>query len=102
MKQKISQKLKIQPLSDWLFIKWEKQKESKSGVVVADISKSKPAIATVLSIGPGKIDRHGNFIKTSLKVNDKIVIDPFLPQVIKIGGEDYWVIRESDIYAKIN
>ena len=95
-------KLKLQPLSDFIFLKWEKQKETKKGVLLSDTSKSKPAIAIVTAIGQGRLDRHGNFIKTILKPGDKVVVDPFIPQLIKIEGEELWVVRESEIFAKIN
>ena len=98
----MNKKLSIQPLADFLFLKWEKQKETKRGVILSDTSKSKPAIATVVAVGPGKIDRHGNYVKTSLKPGDKVVVDPFIPQPIKIEGEELWVAREGEIYAKIN
>ena len=97
----MNKKLTIQPLSDFLFLKWTKQRETEKGIILSDTSKTRPAIAEVLAVGPGKIDRHGSYIKTSLRPGDKVVVDPFLPQPIKVEGEELWVIRESDIYAKI-
>jgi len=98
----MSEKQSIHPLSDFLFLRWEKQKETKRGVLLSDTSKSRPAIATVISVGPGKLDRNGNYIKTQLKPGDKVVVDPFIPQSIKIDGEELWVARESEILGKIN
>ena len=98
----MNKKLSIQPLNDIVFLKREKQKETAKGVILSDTSKSKPAIAIVIAIGPGRLDRHGNYIKTFLKPKDKVVVDPFIPQPIKIEGEELWVARESEIYAKIN
>jgi len=98
----MSKKLSIQPLADFLFLRWEKQRETKKGVILSDTSKSKPAIAIVVAIGPGKLDRHGNYIKTQLKPKDKVVVDPFIPQLIKVEGEEYWVVEENKIFAKIN
>jgi len=93
---------KLTPLSDFIFLRWEKEKETKKGVILSDTSKSKPAIATVIAVGQGKLDRHGNYIKSLLKPGNKVVVDPFIPQPIKIDGEEFWVSRESDIYGKIN
>lgn len=95
-------KLSIQPLSDFLFLRWERQKQTKAGVILSDTSKSKPAIATVVAIGPGRLDRHGNYIKTILRSGDKVVVDPFIPQPIKIEGEELWVVKESEIFGKLN
>lgn len=98
----MSKKLSIQPLADFLFLRWEKQKETKKGVILSDTSRSKPAIAMVVAVGPGKLDRHGNYIKMLLKPGDKVVVDPFIPQAIKVEGEELWVAREGEIFAKIN
>lgn len=94
-------KTSIQPLSDFIFLQWEKEKETKKGVILSDTSKSKPAIATVIAVGPGKLDRHGNYIKSTLKPGDKVVVDPFIPQLVKIEGEEFWVVKENEIFAKI-
>jgi len=102
MKEKKQQKLLIQPFSDYLFLKTEKIEKSKGGVILSDTHRSKPSIMTVLAVGPGKLDRNGNYIKSLLRFGDKIVIDPFLPQSIKIDGEEYMIARESDIYGKLN
>ncbi|MDP3143565.1 MAG: co-chaperone GroES, partial [Candidatus Omnitrophota bacterium] len=77
-------KASLQPLGDFLFLQWDRERETKSGVILSDTSRSKPAVAKVVAIGPGRMDRTGNFVKTSLKVGDKVVVDPFVPQVIKI------------------
>jgi len=95
-------KNKITPLSDFVFLRWAREKETKRGVILSDTSKSRPAIAEVIAIGPGKLDKNGNYIKTQLKVGDRVVVDPFIPQLIKIEGEELWVAREGEIFAKIN
>ena len=92
----------LEPLSNFVFLKWEKKKESKSGIVLSDVSKTKPSKAKVVAVGPGEINRKGDFKKMSLKVGDMVLVDPFIPQMIKIEDEEYWIARESDIYAKIN
>jgi len=94
--------LKIKPLNDFVFLLWEKKKESKSGIVLADVSKSRPSKAKVIAVGPGEIDKSGKFRKVNLKVGDIIILDPFIPQSIKVDGEEYLVCRERDIFAKIS
>lgn len=95
------EKLKLQPLSDFVFLKWEKKKETKSGIVLSDVSKNKPSKAKVVEVGPGKLDKNGNFIKTSLKPGDMVLVSPFVPEAIKVEDEEFWVVRQNDIYAKI-
>ena len=95
-------KLKLQPLSDFIFLKWDKEKETKSGIIVSDISKTKPSRAKVVAVGPGIFDKHGNYIKVLLKIGDKVLVDPFIPQAIKVEDEEFWVVRANEIFAKIN
>lgn len=95
-------KQSIQPLNDFVFLSWEKQKETDKGIILSDTSKSNPAIAIVIAVGPGKMDKNGNFIKITLKPKDKVIVDPFIPQPVKIMGEEFWVVRESEIFGKLN
>ncbi len=93
--------MKLQPLNDNIFLGYPKEKETKSGILLSDVSKHKPAKAKVLAVGPGRLDRFGTFMKTTLKVGDTIIIDPFLPREIKVDDKDYLVIRESEVFAKL-
>lgn len=95
------QKIKIEPFSDFVFLKFFKEQKSKSGIILSDVNKSKPVKAEVLSAGPGRLDRHGNFVKTTVKAGDIVLIDPFLPREIKVESEDFLVMRESEIFAKL-
>lgn len=91
----------IQPLGNYIFLKFDKKKKSKSGVVLSDVSKEKPAKAVVIAVGEGIMDRHGNMIKTKLKKGDEVIIDPFLPREVKVDGMEYLIMKESEIFAKI-
>jgi len=90
----------IEPLSDYIFLEFEKKKETKGGVVLSDVSKNKPAKAKVLAVGPGRLDRHGNFIKPKVKEGDIVIIDPFLPRGIQVDGKEYLVVRAGEVFAK--
>ncbi len=94
--------MKLEPLSDFVFLTYEKQKKTSKGVLLSDVSKNKPATAKVISVGPGRLDRHGNFVNMSLKKGDIIAIDPFLPREVNIEGKDYLVMRESEVFCVIN
>ena len=94
--------MKLNPLSDFIFLEYLKEKETKSGILLSDVSKHKPAKAKVLAVGPGRIDRFGTFIKTTLKAGDTIVIDPFLPREVQVDGIDYLIVKELEVFAKLN
>lgn len=91
----------MQPLNDNVFLKYEKKDKTKKGVVLADTSKLKPATAKVVAVGPGRLDKFGNFVKTEIKKGDTIVVDPFIVQAIKVGDEEYLTCRASEILAKL-
>jgi len=91
----------MKPLNDNVFLEFEKIKKTKSGVVLADTSKKKPATAKVIAVGPGKLDRFGNFVKPEIKKGDMIVVDPFIPQGVKVGDKEYLVCKTSEILAKL-
>lgn len=91
----------IEPLSNFIFLIFKKEEKTKKGILVADVSKSKPAIAEVVAVGPGRLDRSGNLIKTTLKKGDLVAIDPFLPRQIKIEDKEYLILREDEIYARL-
>lgn len=91
----------MQLLSDYVFLEFHKEEQTKKGIILADVSKSKPAMAKVIAVGPGRLDRHGNFVKTTLQVGDTVVFDPFLPRQIRVEDKEYLVMREGEIFAKI-
>ena len=91
--------MKIQPLSDFVFLRYKKQ-EKKSGVILSDVSKNKPAEAEVVAVGKGRLDKSGNLVKTILKKGDIIIIDSFLVQEIEINNEKYFILREGEVFGK--
>lgn len=86
---------KIEPLPGYVFMKLEQEKKTKSGIIISDVGKSKPMTAKVVAVGE-KVD-----IKSILRPGDRVAVDPFLLQLIKIDGEEFWVCEERDIFAKI-
>lgn len=93
--------MKLEPLSDFVFLIFKKKKKTKTGVILSDASKDKPVTAEVIAVGPGRLDRHGNLIKTTLKKGDIVVIDPFSSREIKVDEKEYLILRESEIFSKI-
>jgi len=90
----------IQPLSNFVFLEYEKQEE-QDGILISEVSNFKPATAKVVAVGPGKMDRFGNFIASTIKTGDRVAVDPFIVREVKIEGVDYLVVREDEIFAKL-
>ena len=91
----------IKPLADRVLIKMEEAEETtKSGIVLAGSAKEKPQIADVIAVGPGGIV-DGNEIKMYLKKGDRVITSKYSGTEIKLDGEDYIIVRQSDILAVV-
>ena len=94
--------LKIEPLGDRVVIKPMKEEEkTKGGIILPDTAKEKPQRGTVEAVGPGKMDDKGTRIPLDLKKGDKVIYQKYTGTEIKENEEDYLILRESDIIAKI-
>jgi len=94
--------MNLKPLHDHVIVRPIKEDEAtKSGIVLPDtISKEKPEKGEVLAIGPGKYE-NGQLLPMTVKVGDKVMFKKYSPDEIKVDGEEYLVISESDIIATI-
>lgn len=89
----------IKPLADRVLIKMIQEEETtKSGIILASGAKEKPQIAEVLEVGPGeKID--GKVEEMYVKKGDKIIVSKYAGTEVKYEGEDYIIVKQSDILA---
>lgn len=91
--------MSIKPLADRVLIKMEEAKETtKSGIVLASSAKEKPLIASVVAVGPGGIV-DGKEVKMDVKVGDKVITSKYAGTEIKYEGEEYTIVKQSDILA---
>ena len=92
----------LQPLGDRLIIELLEEEEStSSGIVLPDTAKEKPQRGRVLAVGPGTRDEDGNFVGMEVAAGDEVVFSKYGGTEIKIGADDYLILRESDILAKV-
>lgn len=89
----------IKPLCDKVLIKMcEGEDKTKSGIILSANSKEKPQIAEVIAVGPGgKVD--GEEIEMHVKEKDKVIVSKYAGTEIKYEGEDYIIVKQSDILA---
>ena len=89
----------IKPLSDRVLIKMKESEETtKSGIILSAASKEKPQIAEVIAIGPGgNVD--GNNIEMYVKTGDKVIVSKYAGTEVKHEGEEYLIVKQSDILA---
>lgn len=93
--------MKLKPLADRVVIKMlEAEETTKSGIILTGAAKEKPQIAEVVEVGPGgNVD--GKDVVMTVKVGDKVITSKYSGTEIKLDGEEYIVIRQSDILATV-
>ena len=91
----------VKPLSDRVLIKMEEAEEAtKSGIVLAGSAKEKPQIADVIAVGPGGVV-DGKDVVMNVKVGDRVITSKYSGTEVKIDGEEYTIVRQSDILAVV-
>lgn len=94
--------MNIKPLADRVVIKMvESEETTKSGIVLPGTAKEKPQYAEVMAVGPGGVV-DGKEIKMEVSVGDKVIISKYSGTEVKLDGEEYTILRQSDILAKID
>jgi len=93
--------MKIQPLSDHVFVEFAKEEaKTKSGIVLPDTAdKERPMRGKVVAVGPGKMGENGEVIPMSVKKGDTILFTKYAPNEVKVDQKEYLVVREGEILA---
>jgi chaperonin GroES len=90
--------VKLRPLGDRVVVKaTSRETVTKSGIVLPDTAKEKPQEGEILAIGPGKVLDNGKRVTLEVKVGQKILFAKYGGTEVKIDGEEYLILRESDI-----
>lgn len=100
-KEQIS--VKFSPLGDRIVVKPSEGEEiTKGGIVLPDTAKEKPQEGKVVAIGPGRFNDEGNRIPMELSVGNRVIYSKFAGTEYKAAGDDYLVLRESDVLVKLD
>lgn len=92
----------IKPLADRVLVKPEPAEEkTSSGIIIPDTAKEKPQKGTIVAAGPGKVE-NGTKIDMSVKKGDKILYGKYSGTEITLDGEEYLIMRESDILGIVS
>src|SRR3989337_278780 len=95
-------KLKINPLADRVVVKpAEAEEKTKGGIILPDTAKEKPVEGTIVAAGPGKVSDNGELVKMTVKVGDKVLYGKYSGTEVTIDGEEYLIMRESDISTTV-
>ena len=92
--------MKVKPLSDRVVIEpLEAEEKTTGGIYLPDTAKEKPQMGKVVAAGPGKVADSGQLIKPEVKVGDTVLYGKYSGTDITVEGNDYLIVRESDILA---
>ena len=76
----------------------EAEETTKSGIILASSAQEKPQIAEVIEVGPG-IELDGEKVKMQVKKGDKVITSKYSGTEVKYEGEEYIIVKQSDILA---
>lgn len=95
-------KLNLRPLDDRVVVKpLEAEETTAGGILLPDSAKEKPQRGKVVAVGPGKLLDSGNRGQLSVSVGDEVIFGKYGGSEVEVDGEDYKILRESDILAKL-
>jgi chaperonin GroES len=93
---------RIQPLADRVVIKVLEDSEQKRGALyIPDTAKEKPSQGEVVAVGPGRISDDGTRLDMDVKVGDRVLYGKYSGSDVTLDGEEYLILRESDVLAVI-
>ena len=90
----------ITPLHDRVLVRRMEEKDTaKSGIIIPDTAKEKPQEGEVMAVGAGKMEK-GRRIPVAVKAGERILFGKYTGNDIKIGDQEYLILREEEILAK--
>ncbi len=94
--------MNIKPLADRVVVKvLEAEEKTASGIVLPDKAREKPQEGEVMAVGSGKVLENGTKLDMDVKVGDKIIFSRYAGTEVKYKSEEYLILRQDDILAKI-
>ena len=94
--------MNIKPVADRVVIKMiEAEETTKSGIILTASAKEKPQVAEVIAVGPGgNVD--GTEITMNVKPGDRVITSKYSGTEVKVGSEEYIIVKQGDILAIVD
>jgi chaperonin GroES len=94
--------MKLRPLSDRVIVKQsDAETKTASGIVLPDSAKEKPTRGKVVSVGPGKLDKHGKAMEIGIRAGDTVYYGKYSGTEVEVNGEKFVILRESDLLGVV-
>lgn len=95
--------VKVTPLADRVVVKpVDEAEQMRGGLYIPDTAKEKPSQGEVVAVGPGKVADDGSRIAMDVSVGDKVLYGKYSGTDVTLDGEEYLILRESDILAIVS
>lgn len=95
--------MNFRPLHDRVLVKRiDSDEKSKGGIIIPDTAKEKPMEGEIVSAGPGARDETGKVQPLDVKAGDRILFGKWSGTEVKLDGEDYLIMKESDVMGVLS
>ena len=95
-------KTKFRPLHDRVVVRRiEADTKTKGGIIIPDSAQEKPSQGEIVAVGPGGRDEAGKLIPIDLKAGDRVLFGKWSGTEVKLDGEEFIIMKESDIMGVI-
>jgi chaperonin GroES len=96
-------KVQVKPLADRVVVKpLDDSEQMRGGLYIPDTAKEKPSQGEIFAVGPGKLSDEGTRLELDVKVGDKVLYGKYSGTDVTLDGEEYLILRESDILAIVS
>ncbi len=94
--------MKIRPLQDRIVVKRvEEETKTAGGIIIPDAHTEKPMQGEVIAVGPGYRNQDGSYAKLDVKEGDRVLFAKYAGSEIKFEGQDFLIMKETDILGVI-
>lgn len=92
----------LRPLHNRIIVERATAGEQKQGsIIIPDSAKEKPQQATVVAVGPGKMDKDGKRQPLDVKAGDKVLIGKYSGSEVSVDGKDFVILTEDEVLAVV-
>ena len=93
---------KIKPLADRVVVTpTDEDEQMRGGLYIPDTAKEKPQQGKIVALGPGKLSEEGTRVEPDVELGQTVLYGKYSGTDVTIDGEDFLILRESDILAVI-
>jgi chaperonin GroES len=94
--------MKFRPLHDRVVVRRiDSDEKTSGGIIIPDTAKEKPQEGEVIAVGPGARDESGKIVALDVKKGDRILFGKWSGTEVKLEGEEYLIMKESDIMGVV-